>query len=258
MTNPAGTPIWYELITPDPEAAQKFYADVMGWTFQAMPAGPDNIYHIASAAAETVAGVMKTPQHAEGLPATWFTYIGVDDVDATAAQVKSLGGAIDIDPTDIPGVGRFAFCRDPQGAHFYIMRGTSDQESTAFAIGKPGHCVWNELVTSDQKAALEFYGKLFGWEHGGAMPMGPEGDYTFINNGGAMIGAMMNAPEKETRPYWNFAHQVTDIDAAKSAVEQGGGTVRSGPMELPDNSGWLIQTSDPQGARIMFTGPRVS
>ncbi|MEE4212531.1 MAG: VOC family protein, partial [Parvularcula sp.] len=78
----------------------------------------------------------------------------------------------------------------------------------------------------------------------------------FLTHDGAMIGAVMDAPQPGTAPFWNFAMQVADIDAAKAAVEQGGGTVRMGPVELPDEGGWLIQADDPQGARIMFTGDR--
>lgn len=256
MTNREGTPIWYELMTTEPDAAQKFYGSVMGWSFEAMPGDVGGDYRIASANGETIAGIMRTPDHAKGMPDMWFTYVGVKDVDAAAKKVVSLGGAVDIEPTDIPGVGRFAFCSDPQGAKFYLMRGNSDEDSKAFAPMKPGHCSWNELVTSDQNAALDFYSKLFGWEHGGAMPMGEMGDYTFINHDGGMIGGMMNAPQNDAMPYWNFALQVADVDAAKAAVEKGGGTVRMGPMELPNDGGWLIQTDDPYGAKIMFTGPR--
>lgn len=256
MTNREGTPIWYELMTHEPDAAQKFYERVMGWKFEAMPGDPDLDYRIATAKDKTVAGVVRTPEHAQSMPNMWFVYIGVEDVDASAEKVKSLGGNIEIEPTDIPGVGRFAFCTDPQGAHFYLMRGNSDEDSTAFAPMKPGHGCWNELVTSNQKAALDFYSKLFGWEHGGAMPMGPASDYTFIYHDGMMIGAMMDAQEKDTKPYWNFAMQVANIDKAKAAVEKAGGTVRMGPTELPDNSGWLIQADDPQGAMIMFVGAR--
>ncbi len=256
MTNRDGSPIWYELITPEPDAAQKFYASVMGWKFEPMPGGLDIDYRIASAGDASVAGFMRTPDHAKSMPSMWFVYFAVDDVDAAAEKVKSLGGSIDIPPTDIPGVGRFAFCADPQGALFYLMRGTSDEVSKAFAPMEPGHGCWNELVTSNQKAALDFYSKLFGWEHGGAMPMGPAGDYTFISHDGAMIGAVMDAPDRNIRPFWNFAMQVGDIDVAKTVVENGGGTVRMGPTELPDNSGWLIQADDPQGAKIMFVGAR--
>ncbi|MEY8116915.1 VOC family protein [Falsihalocynthiibacter sp. BN13B15] len=256
MTNREGTPIWYELKTQDTNAAQSFYESVMDWTFEKMPGGQEMDYSVASAKKETVAGVMRTPVPAQGMPNMWFMYVGVEDVDASAVKVKSLGGGINIEPTDIPGVGRFAFCTDPQGAHFYLMRGTSEEDSAAFTPMKPGHFCWNELVTSDQKAALGFYSKLFGWENGGAMQMGPAGEYTFIMHDGAMIGGVMDAPEKGTQPFWNFAMQVTDIDATKETVEKAGGTVRMGPNELPDDSGWLIQIDDPQGAKIMFVGER--
>lgn len=256
MTNRKGTPVWYELMTHDPDAAEKFYKRVMGWKFEAMPGGPDVDYRVGSAKGKTVAGVMRTPEHAQAMADTWFFYIAVEDVDAAVQTVRSLGGSVDIDPMDIPGVGRFAFCSDPQGARFYVMRGSSDEGSTAFTPMKTGHACWNELVTSDQTAAMDFYGKLFGWQNGGAMPMGPAGDYTFIDHGGEMIGGVMDAPDRQARPYWNFAMQVADIDAAKTKVEKGGGSVRIGPTELPDNSGWLIQADDPQGAKIMFVGKR--
>lgn len=256
MTNREGTPIWYELMTSDPDAAQKFYKSVMGWKFEAMPGVPDLDYRVASAKDKHVAGVLRTPEHAQSMPNMWFVYIAVEDVDASAEKVRSLGGSLNIEPTDIPGVGRIAFCSDPQGAQFYLMRGNSDEDSTAFAPMKAGHGCWNELVTSDQTAALDFYGKMFGWEHGGTMPMGPVGDYTFINHDSVMIGAVMDTPVKETKPFWNFAMQVADIDAARMAVEKAGGTVRTGPNELPDNNGWLIQTDDPHGAKMMFVGPR--
>ncbi len=256
MTNRDGTPIWYDLMTDAPDAAQRFYSSVMGWTFEKQQSAPGQDYHVITAQdGEGVGGVMKAPDGADFAP-IWAVYIGVSDVDAMANKVKSLGGSVHMDPQDIPGVGRFAFVSDPQGAMFYLMRGDSDKDSAAFAPSKTGHCSWNELVTSDQKAAFTFYNNLFGWEHGGAMPMGEMGDYTFLNHNGDMIGAVMDDFEEGNQPYWNFAMQVADIDIAKAAVEKAGGKIRMGPTELPDNNGWLIQATDPQGTKIMFSGPR--
>lgn len=257
MTNPQGTPIWYELMTDAPDAAQEFYAGVMGWTFQSPPGGMERDYRTFTATDdEAVGGVMHIPDGAPFGP-TWAVYFGVDDVDATVEKLKLLGGSVYMEPQDIPDVGRFAFVSDPQGASFYVMRGDSDEESTAFEPSAPGHCSWNELVTSDQAAALEFYGALFGWEKSGAMPIGDNGDYSFIRCGDADIGAMMDRPDehKNSQPFWNFAFQVADIDAAKAAAESGGATVTYGPIKLPDEN-WLIQVDDPQGARVMFTGAR--
>ncbi len=254
-----GTPIWYDLMTDAPDAAQDFYGAVMGWTFDKMPSAPGDDYRTITAKdGEGIGGIMKAPDGASFAP-VWAVYFGVADVDAMTDKVKSLGGSIHIDPRDIPGVGRFSFVADPQGAMFYLMRGNSDLDSTAFAPMTSGHCTWNELVTSDQNVALEFYSKLFGWKKTGTMPMGEMGDYTFIGNDEIeMIGAMMNGQADDARPYWNFAFAVDDLDVATEAVEKSGGSVRMGPNELPNAQGWLILVTDAQGAKVMFTGPRPS
>ena len=256
MTNREGIPIWYELMTDAPDDAQKFYGSVMGWTFTNTPAAPARDYRTFTAAdGEGVGGVMQTPDGAPFGP-TWAVYFGVTDVDAMAERVKSLGGSIYMEPQDIPGVGRFAFVGDPQGACFYLMRGDSDGTSTAYAQMRTGHCSWNELVTTDQTAALKFYAALFGWEKFGAMPMGENGEYTFIKSGETGIGAMMDAQDSDAMPFWNFAFNVSDIDTAKTAVESGGGKVTHGPIKIPKDDDWMVQADDPQGARVMFTGPR--
>src|SRR3546814_3357475 len=92
------------------------------------------------------------------------------------------------------------------------MRGDGEEASTAFAGMTPGHCRWNELVTSDQAAALDFYIDQFGWEKGDAMPMGEAGDYRFIDHHGEMIGAVMNRMDGKQRPMWNYYFGVPDID----------------------------------------------
>jgi predicted enzyme related to lactoylglutathione lyase len=37
-----------------------------------------------------------------------------------------MGGSLEMQPMDIPDVGRFALLQDPQGAHFFIMTAPSD------------------------------------------------------------------------------------------------------------------------------------
>src|SRR3546814_13787397 len=63
----------------------------------------------------------------------WFFYIGVDDVDATVEKVTAEGGGVIMPPWTIEGVGRMALVRDPQGNPFYVMRGASDENRTAFS-----------------------------------------------------------------------------------------------------------------------------
>ena len=115
MTNHHGDFIWYELITPDPDAAQAFYAPMLGWTVR--PAGmPDMDYRLAATAEGRRRGdhedVPADAGDAAGLArlcrrrrrrATW------------RSRSEDGGGSVFMEPTDIPGVGRFAFCADPQG-----------------------------------------------------------------------------------------------------------------------------------------------
>jgi hypothetical protein len=54
------------------------------------------------------------------VPSHWMVYIAVEDCDAAAARVESLGGAVMVPPNDIPP-GRMAVCNDPQGAVFSII-----------------------------------------------------------------------------------------------------------------------------------------
>lgn len=250
--NPHGSFIWYELLTSDPDAAAEFYGEVIGWNARnAGQAGMD--YRLFSMDGTDVAGLMRSE---EGMPPpVWLGYIGVNDVDAAAARIREAGGSIHLPPADIPNVGRFAMVADPQGVVFYIMRGNVDQASTAFDGMAPGHCRWNELVTTDQAAALDFYIDQFGWEKGDAMPMGEAGEYRFINHHGEMIGAMMNSMGGKQRPMWNFYFGVRDIDKATEAVRAHGGTITFGPCEIPGGE-YAVNAIDPQGAAFGLVGPR--
>ena len=46
-------------------------------------------------------------------PPHWKTYIGVDDIDGTTAAARDLGATVLVEPTDIPGMGRFSIVADP-------------------------------------------------------------------------------------------------------------------------------------------------
>jgi uncharacterized protein len=255
MTNPHGTPIWYELMTSDPDAAQAFYTHVIGWSAGQFPGAPEGApdYRIFSAPdGEGVGGMMKPPEG--GPPPGWFGYIGVEDVDASVARIESAGGSVHMPPTDIDGVGRLAMVADPQGVVFYVMKGSSPEGSTAFKRMAPGHGEWNELVTSDDQAALAFYGEQFGWTKDGAMPMGEMGDYSFLGHDGGMIGAVMKAPPGQA-PGWNYFFRVGDIDEAKQRIEDAGGSIDQGPMEVPGGD-FVIYAADPQGAKFGVVGSR--
>lgn len=254
MPNSDGDYIWYELLSSDPDAAADFYGKVVGWTVRDAGMGGDMDYRLFSAPDADIGGLMKMP---DGMPSgpTWLGYVGVSDVDAAAAKVTELGGAVHMPPADIPGVGRFAMVADPQGVAFYVMRGDSEEKSTAFQPMANGHCGWNELSTSDQAGALDFYGRLFGWKKGDAMPMDEMGDYRFIHHHDEMIGAVMNRPKDGPPSRWTYVFRVPGVEAAAERIRENGGSVTFGPVEVPGGD-WVINAVDPQGAMFGLFGPK--
>ena len=251
MANPDGSPTWYELMTTDADGAQAFYADIVGWRIADPGMVGTGDYRILTAPDVLgVGGLMTLP---DGVPMKpgWFGYIGVQDVDGTAARIRQLGGSVRMEPQDIPGVGRFAFVADPQGMGFYIMHGDSPEDSKAFGTAL-GHCGWNELVTSDHRSALAFYGELFGWKNEETMSMGEMGHYCFVDQAGQRLGAVMTAGAGwPTR--WSYYFSVPSIDAATEKVKARGGTIHQGPHEVPGGA-WVVLGADLQGAAFALTG----
>ena len=257
MSNGEGTPVWFELTTPDQDASQSFYEHVAGWTVAASPMAEHGGYRVASAPdGAQVAGLM-TPPPGVSMHG-WALYFGTADVDAAAARVKELGGTIYFGPMDIPQVGRFATVADPQGIVFNLMTGSSPEGSQAFATapGGLGHGVWVELATPDPDKAFAFYGKMFGWEKAGAMPMGEAGDYAFIGKGESFRpGAVMSSATTGAPARWNWYVHVADIDAAITAAKAHGGALLQGPDPIPGGD-YSANVSDAHGCQIGLVGPR--
>ncbi|MDG2535541.1 VOC family protein [Sphingomonas sp. HITSZ_GF] len=257
--NAHGSWIWYELITADAAKAKAFYDAVCGWNIDAEPAPGGMDYRMINAADGQAGGVMQlnADMIAGGAKPTWLGYLGVDDVDASVAAVVEAGGQVHLPAFDIPGVGRLAMVSDPQGMPFYVMRGaTEGATSTAYQRMGFGHVSWNELRTTDDAAALDFYGRLFAIEKVGSMPMGEMGDYSFIANGdskGEAVGAVMKAPPGAPTG-WGFYVRVPDITEAQQKVEASGGKVVMGPHQVPGGE-WVISIVDPEGVACGIVSP---
>jgi len=254
--------IWYELLTPDVAGAKAFYDAVVGWTFDETSEFPNGYRMIRRSDGGMGGGVMEINEEmrAHGARPLWLGYIHVDDVDATASAIKDEGGEIHLAPFDIPNVGRVAMVTDPAGAPFYIMKpippaADPDARSDLFSVDQPQHVRWNELSSTDQDGAIDFYARHFGWTQEGAMPMGEMGDYKFIQNDGVGIGAIMAKPPQQPISAWTYYVGVDDIDRAARAIADGGGKIMHGPMEIPGGEYSLV-AMDPQGAPFGLVGPR--
>lgn len=254
MTAKPNTFVWYDLMTPDLDAAARFYADVVGWTAQDSGM-PGLRYTLMMAGPHRVGGLMAIPQEvrdAGGRPG-WMGYVGVADADAAVAALTASGGAVRRPAADIPGIGRFAVVADPDGAVFALFQPIGEAPDPVSPM-TPGHVGWHELYAADGEAAFAFYSGQFGWSETGTIAMDAMGTYRLFAAGGDAIGGMMTKPPTVPAPCWGFYFSVPAIDAAVARVAAGGGQVLNGPMEVPGGA-WIIQALDPQGAPFALVAP---
>ncbi|MBX7192988.1 MAG: VOC family protein [Sandaracinaceae bacterium] len=262
MPNPQGSFIWYELMTPDANAAARFYGDVVGWTIAARPdpnapAGRD--YRMIGRSDGGSAGgvlALSPAMTAGGARPAWVGYHFVPDVDAAVRAIEADGGRVLMRMT-IP-VGDIAMVTDPMGAPLYVMRpvpppGKAEATSDVFHASAAQHIRWNELQSPDVARAKSFYGKHFGFRFPSAMSMGPLGEYSFIDHdAGALGGVMPLAPEGGT-PGWRFYFGVPSVTAAERAIVAGGGRIERGMHQVPGGE-WVVMARDPQGAPFGVVG----
>jgi hypothetical protein len=71
MGNPKGDFIWYELLTPDADAAQRFYGDVVGWTVSDS-GQPGMDYRILEAGDGPAGGLMQITDQMPGMQPVWL------------------------------------------------------------------------------------------------------------------------------------------------------------------------------------------
>src|SRR5665213_2916094 len=98
-----------------------------------------------------------------------------------------------------------------------------------------GKFCWYELMTTDDKAAMDFYGKVVGWTGRDAGQPGIK--YTLLSKGEDVVAGLM-AYSKETcvsgeaKPGWVGHVAVDDVDAAAAKLTKLGGQVRHGPQDI--------------------------
>jgi len=105
MANPV---VHFEIRSEDPDQTRAFFGDLFGWTY---PEGGLPGYSYVETGAQTIPGGIGPVQGGSEL-VTFF--VGVDDIEASLAAAKKLGGRVVQEPVGVPGV-TFALIADPQG-----------------------------------------------------------------------------------------------------------------------------------------------
>ncbi|ADO70019.1 VOC family protein [Stigmatella aurantiaca] len=113
-----------------------------------------------------------------------------------------------------------------------------------------GDFIWYELLTSNTRAAADFYGAVIGWRS--HTPDGMRG-YTLFGAGETDVAGLLAIPTEAAsagqRPIWLGYIAVDDVDEAVSSIVAAGGTRHVPPTDIP-GVGRFSMVADPQG--VMF------
>lgn len=125
-----------------------------------------------------------------------------------------------------------------------------------------GRFVWYELMTTDPKAAMEFYSGVVGWKtqlfgDGSGAETGGQAYHLWVSSQGP-VGGVMSLPDEVKKagapPHWASNVTVADVDATLKKARELGGRVIAEPMDMPD-IGRVAGIADPQGATLFVFKP---
>lgn len=114
--------VHFEIPADDLDRAKDFYGSVFGWQLQTMPM-PGGEYTIVSTTPVDEQTQLPTEpgainggmmQRDERTPGPVIT-IDVDAIDDALQQIEASGGSTVTPRTAIPGMGAFAYFKDPEG-----------------------------------------------------------------------------------------------------------------------------------------------
>jgi predicted enzyme related to lactoylglutathione lyase len=251
LTQPAsgehhvGKVVWADLVTPDLDAARRFYGALFGWTFRDVPGDPN--YTLALLDGEPLAGLFqKVLPPGQAQQPAWLTFLAVRDVDAAQQAARQHGGAVLIKPHNYPQRGRQAVLADPDGAVFAVLAAKGGDPPDYLAA--PGEWIWSSLLVKDSKQELAFYKTLFGYD---VYDLASDGDPEhYILSGDGYARASLNAAPADSmrrHPHWlNFVRVTDPADTAKKAVGLGGRVLVE--PRIDRHGGQLAVLADPSGA----------
>jgi len=243
--------VWFEHVSADPARAAAFYGALCGWTGQSMLLGPDS-YDMIMLAGKAIGGYRKA---GAGMPSHWASYLSVPDVDKSLASASQAGARTLMPATDLGAVGRAAAIHDPTGAMLFLWKGARDDAADVARI-PVGGWFWNELHSTDAKAAVVFYEKLIGYQVD-TMDMGSAGAYYILkDDAGKMRAGILQQEAGVPMPsHWLPYIQVADCDAAaQHATGLGALKTVVPPTDIPDVGRFAVLV-DPLGALIaVITG----
>lgn len=243
-----GAPCWVSLATGGLEDAQRFYGEVLGWSFRPGSIGEE--FSVAFSDDVPVAGLGAIAR-TMGVAVQWTPSFAVRDADDAAARVRERSATVAVGPIRM-GEGRTALAADLAGATFGIWEGAVLSSWDPSSRDLPARL---ELRTRDAFAAAIFYAEVFDWASDtGRCEVDYQHEAVVVRACGRTVatlrgGAVESAPDPHVRPRWHVSFSVYDVDDATKSAVAAGGAIAMSPRDNP--FGRSARLFDPEGG--LFT-----
>ena len=106
--------IHFDIPIDQPERAERFYAQLFGWTMQKVPVPNMEYWVIRAAEGDALGGLIGRTSPGQ----TTINYYTVPSIDEALGKVQELGGRVTVPKAAIPHVGYNAQCADTEGNTF--------------------------------------------------------------------------------------------------------------------------------------------
>ena len=248
-SNPAGTYqvgkfVWFDLLTNDVPGTKRFYGELFNWEFEGTASG-NSSYATIKNNATAIGGIIHLKRLDENVSESrWLSYLSVADVDRSVKQFREAGATVLKEASDVPGRGRVAVVKGPQGAILALLRTKDgDPEDTALTTGA---WMWTELWTSDVMASITFYKSLSGFTEE-TVDTSDGGKYHFLKQADRIRAGVVPIPWDDVKPNWLPYIAVSDLSATVARAQALGGKVLISPGDLIDDDSIAV-IADPSGA----------
>jgi uncharacterized protein len=107
------TIVHFDIPADEPQRAKKFYESLFGWTITAPPGYPD--YYLFGTTDEEGKTAVGGGLGKRGAPDQKITvYFSVNSIAEYLSRIETLGGAVIMPYTPVPGFGALAICMDTE------------------------------------------------------------------------------------------------------------------------------------------------
>jgi predicted enzyme related to lactoylglutathione lyase len=117
VENKPGHIVWIDQTSKNATEVKEFYTQVAGWSAEPVKVNDYHDYNMVPPGEEDpTAGICHARSVNADLPVGWLIYIQVEDLDASMAACKKLGGDVVAGPKGMGGKSRYCVIKDPAGA----------------------------------------------------------------------------------------------------------------------------------------------